>query len=382
MTSLLDKTARNAIVEDGTGSPARDERLRSVPGWKRVLGKPELGSLAGVILVLAFFGAVAGDSGMFSALGIFNFLVVSAQLGILAVAAALLMIAGEFDLSIGSMIAFAGMTLAIVVTQLDWPVWAGILCAFAAALVFGTLNGLLVTRTRMPSFIVTLASLFVLRGLTLALTRLIVGRTQVHGVGAKVDADWLAPLFHGEVLQGLFRWLAAHGRIAADATGKPLATGVPIAIVWWLGLTALASWVLLRTRFGNWIFATGGDQVAARNVGVPVKAVKVTLFAVMALAAALFGVIQVLDTGSADTLRGLEKEFEAVIAVVVGGTLLTGGYGSAMGAAFGSLIFGTVQMGIFYTGVDTDWFRVFMGLMVLIAVMVNDSVRRRVVQAR
>ena len=354
-----------------------------MPGWQRVLAKPELGSLTGVVIVFLFFGIVAGDSGMFSMLGVFNFLTIAAQLGILAVAASLLMIAGEFDLSIGSMIAFSGMTLGLVVTQWHWPIYAGILMAFAVALLFGTLNGILVTRTRMPSFIVTLASLFVLRGLTLALTRLIVGRTQVHGVSKDIDADWLAPFFHGVVFKDAFLWLAANHWIATDNAGHPLAAGVPIAIVWWIGLTAVASWVLLRTRFGNWIFATGGDEVAARNVAVPVTAVKVTLFAAMALAAAaLFGIIQVLDNSSADTLRGLEKEFEAVIAVVVGGTLLTGGYGSAIGAAFGALIFGTVQMGIFYTGVDSDWFKVFMGVMVLIAVMVNDSVRRRVVQAR
>ncbi len=363
-------------------SPPVDERLRPLPGWQRILARPELGSLTGVILVFLFFGTVAGNSGMFSMLGVFNFLGIAAQLGILAVAAALLMIAGEFDLSIGSMIAFSGMTLALVVTQLHWPIYAGILVAFVGAAVFGVLNGVLVTRTRMPSFIVTLASLFVLRGLTLALTRLIVGRTQVPGVSKTIGNDWLAPFFHGTVFQGTFRWLAAHQWIATDKLGNPLASGVPIAIVWWIGLTAVASWVLLRTRFGNWIFATGGDEVAARNVAVPVTAVKVTLFAMMALAAALFGIIQVLDNGSADTLRGLEKEFEAVIAVVVGGTLLTGGYGSAIGSAFGALIFGTVQMGIFYTGVDTDWFKVFMGVMVLIAVMVNDTVRRRVVQAR
>jgi simple sugar transport system permease protein len=140
--------------------------------------------------------------------------------------------------------------------------------------------------------------------------------------------------------------------------------------------------VLLRTRFGNWIFASGGDPVAARNVGVPVARVKIVLFIAMAMVATLFAAVQVLDAGSADTLRGQQKEFEAIIAVVVGGTLLTGGYGSAIGAAFGALIFGTVQMGIFYTGVDTDWFKVFMGIMVLLAVLVNNFIRRKVTEAR
>ena len=93
-------------------------------------------------------------------------------------------------------------------------------------------------------------------------------------------------------------------------------------------LTALATWVLLQTRFGNWIFAVGGDPGAARNVGVPVTRVKIMLFIVTACAATLLATIQVLEAGSADTLRGLQKEFEAIIAAVIGGMLLTGGYGS------------------------------------------------------
>ena len=106
-------------------------------------------------------------------------------------------------------------------------------------------------------------------------------------------------------------------------------------------------------------------------------AVKIGLFIFTACAAALFAAIQVLDAGSADMLRGTLKEFEAIIAAVIGGCLLTGGYGSAIGAAFGALIFGTVQMGIFYTGVNTDWFKVFLGVMMLIAVLFNSYIQGR-----
>ena len=116
------------------------------------------------------------------------------------------------------------------------------------------------------------------------------------------------------------------------ADGAPAVAGIPMSIVWWLVLTAVATWVLLRTRVGNWIFACGGDPNAARNVGVPVAAVKIGLFMFTASAATLFAAIQVLDAGSADTTRGLLKEFEAIIAAVIGGCLLTGGYGSAIGA--------------------------------------------------
>ena len=117
----------------------------------------------------------------------------------------------------------------------------------------------------------------------------------------------------------------------------PVIKGIPVSILWWIGLTLFFTWILMRTRFGNWIFAAGGDANAARNVGVPVARTKITLFMLTALAAALFAAIQVLVTGSADTLRGNLKEFEAIIAVVIGGTLLTGGYGSAIGAMFGAL---------------------------------------------
>jgi simple sugar transport system permease protein len=147
-------------------------------------------------------------------------------------------------------------------------------------------------------------------------------------------------------------------------------------------LTALATWILLRTRFGNWIFAVGGDETAARNVGVPVHRVKITLFVLTALSAVVFACVQVFEIGSADTLRGTLKEFDAIIAVVIGGTLLTGGYGSAVGAFLGALIYGTVQIGILYTGVDSDLFKVFLGMMVLLAVFFNNYVRRRATLAR
>src|SRR5262249_8388553 len=155
--------------------------------------------------------------------------------------------------------------------------------------------------------------------------------------------------------------------IAQRSDGAPFVDGVPVAILWWLGLAAVATWILVRTRFGNWIFASGGDANAARNVRVPVARVKISLFIITAVVATILACLQFFSTGSADTLRGTQKEFEAIIAAVIGGNLLSGGYGSAIGAVFGALIFGMVEIGIFYTGVDTDWFKVFLGVMVLLA---------------
>jgi simple sugar transport system permease protein len=361
---------------------AVDERLQRTPWIRRVMARPELGAVAGTILVFIFFAFAAGGSGMFTALGVINFLEVSAQLGIIAVAACMLMIGGEFDLSIGSMIGAAGVIIAIPAVQFGWPLWLCILLAFAVACLVGYVNGTIVIRTGLPSFIVTLAVLFILRGATIGFTRLITGRTQVSGLGPLVEQDWLAPLFYGQIGYPIFKWAATAGIIIARPDGEPLVQGVPMSIVWWLVLTVVCGWILLRTRVGNWIFAAGGDPVAARNVGVPVARVKTGLFMFTACAATLFACVQVLDQGSADVLRGVLKEFEAIIAAVIGGTLLTGGYGSVIGASFGALIFGTVRQGIFYTGVNTDWFQVFLGCMLLIAVIFNNYIRRKVTEAR
>ena len=360
----------------------RDDRLHQASWLTRLLRRPELGAVAGTILIIAFFTATAGGTGLFSPKGIVTFLEVSAQLGILAVAVSLLMIAGEFDLSLGSMIAFAGVIIAIPSTVLGWPVWLCVLLAFVVAAGVGYLNGLLVVRTGLPSFIVTLATLFILRGLTLGFTRLITGRTQIPGIKELTQNDWLAPIFAGQIGGGFFVWAAEIGLIGKRPDGLPEVQGIPVSILWWVLLTAAGTWLLLRTRFGNWIFASGGDANAARNVGVPVTRVKIWLFVLTALAATLFATIQVLSVGSADTARGLQKEFEAIIAAVIGGTLLSGGYGSVVGSMFGALIFGIAQIGIFYTGIDTDWFKAFMGVMLLVAVLFNNYVRRKATESK
>ncbi|WP_374422229.1 ABC transporter permease [Chromobacterium sp.] len=363
--------------------PGDDERVRRLSLFDRLMGRPEFAAVAGAALVFAVFGVGAGGSGMFAVDGIVNWSQVAAYLGIIAIGACLLMIAGEFDLSLGSMIGFAGMMVAIPPLYFGWPFWLAILFAFAGSLAVGWLNGYLVLKTRLPSFIVTLAFLFILRGLTLALSILFANRTIVSGVGDLAAADPLAQwLFVGHVGAGLFHWLAGIGAIASLPDGGAAAAGVPKVLLWWLALAAIAAFVLARTRIGNWIFAAGGDANAAKNVGVPVKQVKIGLFMFTAFCACLFAVLQVCDVGSAAADRGLQKEFEAIIAAVIGGCLLTGGYGSVVGACFGALIFGVVQIGITYTNINSDWFRVFLGLMLLMAVLFNHYVRRRVTEAK
>ena len=374
--------AASAPPPAGPVPASTDERIRGESRFRRLLNRPEFAAISGTVLVFIVFGLAAGGSGMFNLDGIMNWSQVSAYLGLLAVGACLLMIAGEFDLSLGSMIGFAGMMVAIPTVYFHWPISLAILFAFAGSMALGAVNGYLVVRTRLPSFIVTLASLFILRGLTLALSILFADRTIVSGVGDIAAQDWLAKtLFQGVAFHGLFVWLGHSGVLQTLDDGQPLVPGVPKVLLWWLALALVGAFVLAKTRFGNWIFAVGGDAVAAKNVGVPVRRVKITLFMLTAFCACLFAVLQVCDIGSAAADRGLEKEFEAIIAAVIGGSLLTGGYGSVIGACFGALIFGVVQIGIGYTSVPSDWFRVFLGVMLLIAVLFNHYVRRRVLQA-
>jgi len=363
-----------------------DERVKEMSTLRRALIRPELGGICGTAIVFALFLLFASDSGMFNSRGVLNWSIVSAQFMIIAVGACLLMIAGEFDLSVGSMIGFAGMVIAILVVTLGWPVWSAIITSFIVCLAIGALNGFIVIRTGLPSFIVTLAFLFILRGFTIFLPQTIERKTIIGGVKDAAEGDWLAPLFGGKILTGFFSWMGEQGIIdvfeRGSRKGQPVVDGVPMLIVWAIVLVLIGHIVLTKTRFGNWIFASGGDAQAARYVGVPVNRVKIAMFMVTAFCACVFATCQVMEFGSAGADRGLLKEFEAIIAVVIGGALLTGGYGSVIGAALGALIFGVVQQGLFFAGVESSLFRVFLGVILLLAVILNTYIRRMITGER
>lgn len=314
----------------------QDERLRDVPVLVRWLRRPELGALAGLLTVTIFFVIVA-DASMFSLAGVVNFLVPAAQLGILAVAAAMLMIGGEFDLSIGSMVAFSGFVFGACMVPLALPLGLSIFLTFLMAVAVGLANGMIVIRTGLPSFIVTLAGLFILRGLSLiGLKWATDGQTQLRGVREAAEGAVLAPIFSGDAFGGLFIALAEAGYIETFRSGAPRVSGIPVARV------------------------------------------KIILFVITACCATLVAIITVIDAGSTDARRGFQKEFEAIIAAVIGGTLLTGGYGSAIGAFIGAIIFGMVLIGLSFTNIDQDWYLVFLGTMLLIAVLLNNAVRKRI----
>lgn len=369
-----------------TQAAGGDERIKHRSRFREAMIRPELGGIVGTIIVFVLFALFAFDSGMFNSQGIMNWSQVSAQFMIIAVGACLLMIAGEFDLSVGSMIGFSGMMIAIFGVTLGWPMWLAILVTFALALSIGALTGFIVVRTGLPSFIVSLAFLFILRGFTIFLPQTIERKTIIGGIKDAAEGDWLAPLFGGKILTGFFRWLGDIGFIETfqrgTRAGQPVVDGIPMLIVWALVLIVFGHILLTKTKFGNWIFASGGDAQAARYAGVPVNRVKIKMFMFTAFCATVFATCQVMEFGSAGADRGLLKEFEAIIAVVIGGALLTGGYGSVIGAALGALIFGVVQQGLFFAGVESSLFRVFLGVILLFAVILNTYIRRMITGER
>ncbi len=366
-----------------------DQNAQSASGnasrWvQRLFLKPEMGALAGAIGVWIFFAIVAGDRGFLNGRGTASYLEVASLLGILAVFVSLLMIGGEFDLSIGSTIGACGMIVALLTTEYNWNIWLAIGASLLAAILIGIVNGIVVVKTGLPSFIVTLSMLFMIRGLTIGMTREVTGRTQVGSVnqadGFESARRIFASSFNLSRLESVLGWIPWLGDWLTER--GYFAAQFSISIVWWLGLTALATWLLLRTAFGNWITGVGGNLQAARNVGVPTMRVKILLFIGTAVSAWLVATIQVVKFTGADVLRGEFREFYAIVAVVIGGTLLTGGYGTAIGAALGALIFGMVQQGIVYAGINSDWFQFVLGAMLLAAVLLNRFVRTRAVAAR
>jgi simple sugar transport system permease protein len=335
--------------------PAADERLGKPRLLDQLVVRPEIGALLGALLVFLFFSVVTEQ--FLSLGGAATWLDDASMLGIMAVAVALLMIGGEFDLSAGVMTASTALVTAILSTQLGVNVWLSLLVSLAFALAVGALNGWLVMRTGLPSFIVTLGSFLALQGLNLGVTRLMTGSVQVSGMRATSGYESAGYLF------------ASTFQIGGQS--------FYVSIIWWVLFTVIASTVLVRTKFGNWIFAIGGAAQSSRAVGVPVVRSKILLFMTTAFAAWLVGSINILRYASVQANQGIGLEFQYIIAAVIGGCLLTGGFGSAVGAAIGALIFGMARQGIVYAGWNSDWFQLFLGVMLLAAVLVNNMLRRR-----
>jgi len=357
-----------------------DERIRQTGLLRQIMRRPEVGALAGAIVIWIYF-AIAAGADFSGASGASLFLETASELGILTVAVTLLMISGEFDLSVGSVMGATTMATAIFATAYALPLPVAMLLSLAIALVIGFLNGVLVVRTKLPSFIITLGSLFAVRGATIAFSLAAAGTSNVDALAQKVPGwDSWRPLFHSAFFS--IERVTQRTSFTGEVTTITSSIDFDVSILWWLGLILLATWVLLRTQFGNWIFAVGGDANAARNTGVPVDRVKITLFMGTAAAAWLLSQIQLFGIQSASSLRGDLQELFAISAAVIGGTLLTGGYGSVIGGALGALIYGMVRLGVPAAGIDSELFRVVLGALIIIAVLVNNFVRKQALGGR
>jgi simple sugar transport system permease protein len=335
--------------------PAGDERVTKKSPVARLLARPEAGALAGAIVIYVFFFIVASPFRSFSSLA--TVLYVSSTYGIPAVAVALLMIGGEFDLSAGVAVTTAALVASMFSFEFTLNMWVGVGVSLLVALAVGFINGWIVVKTKIPSFLVTLGTFFMLSGLNLAVTKVVTGNVATNDVSNIQGFGSASKVFASSVTVG----------------GAQL----QITLLWWLAFVLLATWVLLRTRVGNWIFAAGGAAPSARAVGVPVDRVKIGLFMGVGFLAWFTGMNLLFSFNTVQSGNGVGNEFVYIIAAVVGGCLLTGGYGSAVGAGIGAFIFGMVNQGIVFAGWNPDWFKFFLGALLLGAILLNTWIRQR-----
>jgi simple sugar transport system permease protein len=341
--------------------PARGARSRGL--WARarplLVGRPETGALIGTLIFFAYFALTDVTGWSLPVMeptehflerpalaGIMN---QAAELGVVALAITLLMIAGHFDLSVGSVLGFSSMLVPYLMVNQEMTGGLAVLIAFACAIGMGLLNGAIVVLTRIPSFIVTLGFLLIWRG----------AANEISGgfpvLVPREDATFDA--FSHRVESGFFE-------------------AYNISALWLLGLAVVLTFVLLRTKFGNWSFAAGGNERAARSMGVPVDRVWITLFVLTASAACLAGIIQVGRFTSVEPTRGTLLELDAIAAAVIGGARLNGGYGSIVGTLFGCLLVSMIRVALPLSGISGAWLAIVIGALIIAAAVVNTLAGR------
>lgn len=342
-------------------SPSMEEPGRPTRSLvSRILTRPEIGAVAAAAAIFIFFFAIAPPFRTLPSLA--TVLYASSTIGIVAVGVALLMIGGEFDLSSGVSVVTSALAAALISFELSLNIWVGVFVSLLVALGIGFINGYLVVRTGIPSFLITLSMFFMLRGINLGITKAITGTVASDNV-SELDGFTLGrAIFASDINLGFMT--------------------LKVTVLWWLAFVGLGTWLLLRTRIGNWIFASGGNAASARAVGVPVKNVKIGLFMGVAFLGWFLGMHLLFNFSSVQSGLGIGNEFIYIIAAVVGGALLTGGYGSAIGAAIGAFIFGMTTQGIVFAGFDPNWFFTFLGAMLLLAVMLNLYVKNYALNRR
>ncbi|WP_371872855.1 ABC transporter permease [Notoacmeibacter sp. MSK16QG-6] len=302
-------------------------------------------SLIGVLLFYFIFGGVDLEK----LGGAASWLNYAARIGIVAIPVGLLMISGEIDISIGAMIPAGAMATAIISGYYGLPIIFGILGALGIGVIVGLINGVLAVRTTVPTLIITLGTLIAMQGIVLAGSVILTGNASVP----LSAPDWAKTLF-GQLIFG-----GSH----------------QVVIIWWLAFTLLGWFILHQSRFGNWIFAMGGDKVSARNAGIPVDRFTILLFVLTATSASFVGMCHAILFNSAQVSGGMNDIFNIIASVVVGGVLLSGGFGSVPGIFIGTITFAIVNKGIDFTDIDRNWSSLIIGVMLLAAVLMNNRFR-------
>jgi len=305
----------------------------------------EFGALSGLIIIMIIFTILSNKFFTWDNLvGVFT---ITSELGIIAIGVALLMISGEFDLSVGSVFAISPMVGALLANAgIPFPI--AFLIGLIGAGLIGFLNGWLVIKTAIPSFIVTMGTMMFFRGVLLAVS----GGFPITVMG---ESGFL------------------------NALGGRTIGGMRASGIWLIVSTILFSLMLNRTKFGNHVFAVGGNPGTAKAVGIQVNRVKLINFILCSLMAGLAGFTMFGRFYSIDPTAGELHELEAIASAVIGGTLLTGGYGSIWGAFIGAFLIGVLRSGLILAGAPAYWYKAFVGVVLVIAVIMNTKIRKMVV---
>lgn len=315
----------------------------------KFLRSPAAASLLSLVAVVAFY-ILAGRANLLELGAAASWLNFAANLGIIALPVGLLMIAGEIDISFGAMIPAGAITIALLSGTYGLPIEIGILGSLAIGALVGLVNGLLVTRTRVPSLLITLGTLTVMQGVVLWAAMRLAGNASIP----LKSPDWAKYIF-----------------------GQMIGNGHQVIVLWWLVMVLAFGFFLHKTRYGNWIFALGGDKVSARNAGVPTAKMTIALFVMSAVAASFVGMCGAIQFNTTQVSGGMSYIFNVIASVVVGGVLLTGGFGSVTGIFIGTLTFAIVNKGISFTKINPNWANLIIGTTLVLAMLLNEYFRKK-----
>ncbi len=313
--------------------------------FKTYLEKPELAGLILLVVLIVLF-QIRSNGVFLSYDNVRGMLGILPEMGLVAVGVTILMIAGEFDLSVGSVFALMPMSMAVLMVH-GAPFPLAMLAGLLLCALIGLINGFVTIRFEIPSFITTLGMLFIARSLTI------------------VISGGFPPLLPDDLPTNLFTAFVGPGNMFR------------MSLFWFVGISILLTLMLSATNFGNWIKATGGFHPAAAAMGIPTARVKIVCFMLCSVLAGFAGMIQVMRLGSPLPSIGEGMELQAVAAAVIGGTALAGGIGTVVGGIIGAALIRVIDNGLVLSQVDANWFKFAIGFLTIFAVIANAWMRKR-----